>query len=89
MEDFDLDAANIELVAMTREQFERRRNHQEYLVAGTEPKVSLQHISWREFEAPQAFDVICLARSPDQTPAELDPLFDEIRERLTDEEPFR
>jgi hypothetical protein len=39
-------------------------------------------------EAPEGFDVICLARSPDFTPAELDPLFDEIRERFIDEEGF-
>lgn len=45
-------------------------------------------MSWREFDAPRAFDVICLAHAHDYTPRELDPLFDEIRERFIDEQPF-
>jgi hypothetical protein len=31
------------------------------------------------------FDVVCLARSPEHTPASSDTLFDEIRERFIDE----
>jgi hypothetical protein len=45
-------------------------------------------MAWREFEATEPFDVICLARSPDYTPAELDPLFDVIRERFVDASAF-
>jgi hypothetical protein len=89
MEDFNLDASNIELAAMTPDQFERRMHNQEYVAASIEPKVPLQSMSWREFEATEPFDVICLAHSPDFTPAELDPLFDEIRERFIEEGAFR
>jgi hypothetical protein len=88
MEDFNLDASNIELAAMTPAEFEKRKNNREYVAAGIEPKVPLQSMSWREFEAPEPFDVISLARSPDFTLVELDPLFDEIRERLVDEGAF-
>lgn len=88
MENFDLDASNLELNAMTREQLERRLHDQEYTIASVEPKVPLRHMSWGEFTASEPFDVICLARSPDYTPAELDPLFDEIREQFVDETAF-
>jgi len=88
MENFDLGAANIELNAMSREQFERRRYGHEYVVAAVEPKVPLRHMAWRDFDTPMPFEVICLARSPDFTPVELDPLFDEIRERFIDEAAF-
>jgi hypothetical protein len=43
----------------------------------------------REFEAGQVFDLICLARSPEYTPVELDPLFDEIRAQLVDDKRWR
>lgn len=89
MENFDLDASNIELAAMTRDQFDRRSHDRDYVVAAVEPKVPLQHMGWRGFRAPRTFDVICLAHSPDFTPVELDSLFDEIRERFIDETLFR
>jgi hypothetical protein len=82
----DMDANFIRLEAMTVDQLERRAHQQDYEAEAVEPDVPLQHMAWPEFEAPEPFDVICLARSPDYTPAELDPLFDEIRERFVDEE---
>jgi hypothetical protein len=60
-----------------------------YEVEAAEPEVPLQHMVWGEFEASSPFDVICLARSPDYTPVELDPLFDEICQRFIDEAAFR
>jgi hypothetical protein len=83
-----LDADNIQLEAMTPEQLGRRRSDQSYVVEAADPKVPLRHMAWREFSTSAPFDVICLARSPDYTPAELDPLFAEIRERFIDEAAF-
>jgi hypothetical protein len=80
-----LDADVIRLEAMTRDQLDRRMRDETYVPAAVEPEVPLQHMSWGDFEAQAPFDVICLARSPDYTPVELDPLFDEIRERFVDE----
>lgn len=87
MESFDAD--NIEMCAMEHDQLNERRSEREYTVVSVEPKVPLRHMTWEEFEADEPFDVICLARSPDYTPVELDPLFDEIRERFIDEDAFQ
>ena len=89
MENFDLDASNIELVAMWPEEFERKKRDHAYVTGVHEPKVPLRSMGWNEFDSVEPFDVICLARSPDYTPAESDPLFDEIRDRFVNEEPFR
>ncbi len=86
MENGDLDASNIEMRAMKREQLDELMYDREYTVASVEPKVPLRHMSWEEFDAEEPFDVICLARSPDYTPVELDPLFDEARQRFIDED---
>jgi hypothetical protein len=75
--------------AMTREQLDNRMYDRNYVVEAADPEVPIQHMAWGEFDAPASFDVICLARSPDYTPVELDPLFDEIRARFIDETPFR
>jgi hypothetical protein len=61
----------------------------DYVVEGVEPEVPLEHMAWETFEASAPFDLICLARSPDYTPVELDPLFDEIRDRLIEEAVLR
>jgi hypothetical protein len=53
-----------------------------------EPKVPFRALPRRAFQAVRRFDVVCLARSPSCSPAESDPLFDEIRERFIDETPF-
>jgi hypothetical protein len=37
-------------------------------------------VSWPDFEAEEPDDIVCLARSPEFTPAESDALFDSIRE---------
>jgi hypothetical protein len=80
-----LNADNIRLEAMTRDQLDRRMRDQDYVSTAVEPEVPLQHMAWSEFEASAPFDVVCLARSPDYTPIELDSLFDEIRARFVDE----
>jgi hypothetical protein len=82
------EATDIQLQAMTREQLDNRMYDREYEIEASDPKVPLVHMTWEQFDAPASFDVICLARSPDYTPAELDPLFDEIRERFVDEAAF-
>jgi hypothetical protein len=50
-----------------------------------EPKVPFRALPWRDFQATQPFDVVCLTRSPAFTPAESDALFEEIRARFIDE----
>jgi UPF0489 domain len=85
----NLDADKIRLEAMTREQLDNRMYDRPYEVEAAEPEVPLQHMVRGEFEASSPFDVICLAQSPDYTPIELDPLFDEICQRFIDEAALR
>jgi hypothetical protein len=82
------DSSDIQLQAMTREQLDNRMYDREYTVEASDPKVPLKHMNWENFDAAAPFDLICLARSPDYTPAELDLLFDEIREKFIDEATF-
>jgi hypothetical protein len=83
------EATDIRLQAMTPEQLDNRMYFREYEVEASDPRVSLEHMSWEGFEAAAPFDQVCLARSPDYTPVELDALFDEIRARFIDEDAFR
>jgi hypothetical protein len=85
----DMDADHIQLEAMTRDQLDHRMYDRPYVVEAVEPPARLTHMAWQDFDAASPFDVICLARSPDYTPVELDPLFDQIRERFIDEDAFR
>jgi hypothetical protein len=47
--------------------------------------VPFKAIPWRQYTASEPFDLVCLARSPEYTPATCDELFDAIRERFIDE----
>jgi hypothetical protein len=40
---------------------------------------------WCEYQASEPFDIVCLTRSPEYTPADADPIFDAIVERFIDE----
>lgn len=85
MEGFRWDAEHIQLAAWTREQIDElwRFGHPE--PTRREPRVPFRAMSWPQFTASEPFDVICLARSPEYTPATCDALFDVIRERFIDE----
>ena len=52
---------------------------------GPEPRVPFDWQPWPDFQAPTAFDVVCLARSLEYTPPQSDLLFEAIRERFVDE----
>jgi hypothetical protein len=89
LEGFNPDAEHIQLKAMRRSEIDKLLG---LLVRGEgiqidrlEPRVPFAHLRWREFQADQPFDFICIARSPAYTPAEADGIFDEIRERFIDE----
>jgi hypothetical protein len=47
-----------------------------------EPTIPFSTTGWRDYQADQRFDFICLARSPEFTPPEADAIFDEIRRRF-------
>jgi hypothetical protein len=47
--------------------------------------VPFRTLPWPQYTAPAPFDLICLARSPEYTPATCDRLSDAIRERFIDE----
>lgn len=56
-----------------------RSDPQNMTLAQVEPRVPFAPVDWREFQAEQPFDFVCLARSPTFTPPEADPIFDEIQ----------
>lgn len=87
MEGFDSDASNIQLAAMTEGNLNDALYHRPFTVKRLEPKVRFGYVPWAQFEATEAFDVICLARSPEYTPPESDTLLDAIRERFIEEVP--
>jgi hypothetical protein len=43
---------------------------------------------WREYRASEPFDIGCLTRSPEYTPAEADPIFNAIADRFIDPAAF-
>lgn len=87
MEGFSADAEYIQLAALTKRQI-----HDELLSLGSrrptparlEPRVAFRHMGWPQFAASEPFDFVCLARSPEYTPATCDALFDAISERFID-----
>lgn len=92
LEGFDPNASCIQLKAMRKPEIEKLLG---LLVRGEgiqvdrlEPAIPFAHLNWRNFEADQPFDFICLARSPSYTPAEADVIFDEIRHRFIEEVPW-
>lgn len=85
MEGFSSDANHIQLAALTREQIQELQGLGRPEPARLEPRVPLQAMGWPQFNAAEPFDLICLARSPECTPATCDALFDAIRDRFIDE----
>jgi hypothetical protein len=86
MEGGDTRASNIQLSLMEEselwKQIERTGSPK---VERYEPKIPFTAIPRATFQAPEPFDVICLARSPSFTPRESDALFDLIRASFIDE----
>jgi len=89
MEGFDPRAGHIQLKAMNKPEIEKLLGllvrEEGIKVDRLEPLVPFRHGCWREFEADQPFDFICLARSPSYTPAEADAVFSEICRRFITE----
>ena len=80
MKDFDMEAGYLQVVA-TREDFVWAAGRPA-VVDHRDPPVPFTANVWREYQASEPFDVVCLTRSPQYTPAEADPIFDAIRERF-------
>ena len=88
MRGFRDDADHIELAALTARQMEDFAFVRHTEPVHLEPAVPFRAIPWAQYTAPAPFDVICLARSPEYSPATCDVVFDAIRERFIDELPL-
>lgn len=82
MESYRWDAPHIQLAGLTRGQIDQLRGLEKPVPARLDPPVPFRHMGWPQFTASEPFDVICLARSPEFTPATCDPLFDLIGDRF-------
>jgi hypothetical protein len=82
MENFDPRAGHLELPAIAREQFDAYEPFRLPTVTRRDPRVPLRRVPWRDYQASAPFDLVCLARSPEYTPASADALFDEIHARF-------
>ena len=87
MKDFDLDADHLQVVG-TRERFWLGGSSRPETIERRDPAVPFTTAVWREFQATEPFDVVCLTRSPEYTPASADPIFDAIVSRFIDEDAF-
>jgi hypothetical protein len=86
MQGFDLQADHLQVIG-TREDFIGRFGHPR-VIEHRDSAVPFATRVWREYQAPEPFDVVCLTRSPEYTPVEADPIFDSIVERFIDETPW-
>jgi hypothetical protein len=85
-DDFDLGTRTIRLPTLApRDLRESLCSTDRLRPLALEPPVPFDWLLWHEYEAPEPFDLICLARSPSFTPAAADALYDEIRRRFIDE----
>jgi hypothetical protein len=84
-ENFDLNASAIRLAALTTQQVQGVLASRTPSVTSDEPRVPLAEVRADDYLADDGFDFVFLARSPPFTPAEADPLFDEIRGAFIDE----
>ena len=84
LEGFDPQARNIQLAAVRSRQelSENLLTPRNLKIEHFEPSVPFTTIGWRDFNADQPFDFVCLARSPEFTPPEADEIFEEIRRRF-------
>ncbi len=83
LEGFDPQPRNIQLAAVhsRQELSENLMTPKNLTIEHLEPTVPFAPTGWRDFQADQPFDFVCLARSPAFTPPEADEIFDEIRRR--------
>lgn len=87
-EDFDFGTRTIRLPTLERKNLEENlisTDRLKPLALGT--PVPFDWLLWHEFRADQAFDFVCLARSPAFTPEASDVIYDEIKRRFINEEP--
>jgi hypothetical protein len=84
MQDFDMQADYLQVVG-TGEEFWLSGRGRPKVIDHRDPPVPFTTSVWREYQASEPFDIVCLARSPEYTPAEADPIFDAIVERFIDE----
>lgn len=84
MQDFDIQADHLQVVG-AREEVWRWRGGRPAVVDHRDPPVPFAISLWREYQASQPFDIVCLTRSPEYTPLDADPLFDAIVERFIDQ----
>lgn len=87
MQDFDMQADRLQVVA-TREEFWLSGRTKPEAIDHRDPPVPFTTNVWREYQASEPFDIVCLTRSPEYTPADADPIFDAIVERFIDEGAF-
>jgi hypothetical protein len=85
MEGYRPDAEHIELPVFTRGQIDDLLFGGRLEPIRREPRVPFRALPWHQYTASAPFELICLARSPEYTPATCDPVFDVIRERFIDE----
>lgn len=88
LKDFDRDSGYLQVVA-TREDFVMRGRATPRVIDRRDSPVPFTVNTWREFHASKPFDIVCLTRSPQYTPAAADPIFDAIRERFINEDARR
>lgn len=84
MQDFDMRANHLQVVG-TREKFWQSGRSRPQVIDQRDPPVPFATSAWRDYQASDPFDIVCLARSPEYTPAEADLIFDAIVERFIDE----
>jgi hypothetical protein len=85
MQGFQHDADQIQLAALTQRQMEDFAFVRHTEPVRLEPPVPFRAIPWAQYSATGSFDLICLARSPEYTPASCDDIFDASRECFIDE----
>jgi hypothetical protein len=84
MQDFDMQADRLQVVG-TREEAWRWAGGRPAAIGHRDPPVPFITNVWREYQASEPFDIVCLTRSPEYTPADADRIFDAIVERFIDE----
>ncbi len=83
MQDFDMQADYLQVVG-AREKFWQSGRGRPRVIDHRDPPVPFTTNVWREYQALEPFDIVCLTRSPEYTPADADPIFDAIVERFID-----
>lgn len=86
-ENFERHALAIRLAALTDEQVQALLENQKPSVIYDEPRVPIAQVRAEDHHGDGGFDFVFLARSPEFTSAEADPIFDAIRETFIIETP--